>query len=118
MTTFLTLVDFLALNLHILTESRAKGQNIEEARTYDQKMQKIKQKKDKLKKIKVQKKKQIQKSLYIAQNSTASMGKFDQRAHDKEVHRKIKKRSQRVNLQGAKAEINRSKDILKMITKR
>ena len=71
-----------------------------------------------MKKIKIQKKKQIQKSLYIAQNSTASMGKFDQKSHDKEVHKKIKKRSQKVHLQGTKAEVNRSKDILRMITRR
>lgn len=92
--------------------------NLEDARTHDQKIQKIRQKKDKLKKIKVMKKKQIQKSLYIAQNSTASMGKFDQKAHDSEIHKNIKKRAQKVNLSGTKAEVNRSKDILRMISRR
>lgn len=43
------------------------------------------------------------------------MGKFDKKAHNQEVHRSIKKRSQKVNIVAAKDEVARSKDILKMI---
>ena len=78
-------------------------------------MQSLNQRKDKLKKIKVQKGKEIQKALYVAQNSTASMGRFDKKAHEKDVHRTIKKRSQKINIVAAKDEVSRSKDILKMI---
>ena len=97
---------------------RAKGQSIEDARTYDQKMQKIEQRKMKLKKLKMKKKKQLNKSLQVAQASTASMGKFDERAHKAEVRRKIKKKSQKVNINSAKAEVERNKEILKLMSRK
>ena len=81
-------------------------------------MQKIEQRKQKLKKLKMIKKKELNKNLMIAQNSTASMGKFDQQAHKQEVSRKIKKKSQKVNFNSTKDEVNRSKELLRMMTRR
>lgn len=88
-----------------------------EVLSHDQKMQKLQQRKEHLKKIKVQKKTQIDKSLKVAQNSTASMGKFD-KAVKNETMRTIKKKSQKINLNDVKSEVNRSKDMLKLMAKK
>lgn len=81
-------------------------------------MQKIEQRKRSLKELKLKKKKQLNKSLFIAQNSTASLGKFDERVSKHEVKRKIKKRRQKVNISDTKVEVDRNKDMLKMISGR
>merc|ERR1712183_124565 len=67
--------------------------------------------------LKTQKDK-LKKSLMIAQNSTASMGKFDKKAHKMEQQKKIKKKVKKDGLGGNPgAERGRQMEILRNVTK-
>lgn len=61
------------------------------------------------------KKQKIEKQLRVAQSSTASMGKFDSKAHKLEKMKKIKKKTGVTSGIDAKKDIQRSKDMLKLL---
>ena len=64
-----------------------------------------------------EKKTALAKNLMIAQNSTASMGKFDKKAHKQEKVKKVKKKIRKPDFKkGTSEEKNRNLDILRSVT--
>lgn len=62
-----------------------------------------------------QKKTALTRNLLIAQNSTASMGKFDKKAHKQEVQKKIKKKNKSANFKTLGDEKTRNVDVLNSV---
>jgi hypothetical protein len=64
-----------------------------------------------------EKKTALGRNLLIAQNSTASMGKFDKKAHKQEVQKKVKKKMKAANFKTLGDEKTRNIDILNSVAR-
>ncbi len=61
------------------------------------------------------KKASVEQNLAVAQNSTASMGRFDKKTHKEERKLKVKRRKEYRNFSNVGEEVERNKDILSMV---
>lgn len=88
----------------------AKGHDIKEVLTHEAKLERVNQKKDRIKKIKAMRSEKLGKKLKVAQNSTASMGKFDKKVNRDEVKHQLKKKKRILpGLGSAQDEVKRNK---------
>lgn len=73
-------------------------------------MERVTQKKDRIKKIKAMRTEKLGKKLKVAQNSTASMGKFDKKVNREEVKHQLKKKKRILpGVGSAQDEVKRNK---------